>query len=264
MKYVKRNDYDAELEKSRNTVGELLKSARIKKGLLQKDLKKALEKYNVNVTTGTVSKWEVGDATPSPYQLFALCYVLGIRNLMHYFTGEEVALYPELNSVGEQKVKQYVQDLIASGNYAPVQKKLNRYITLPLWDLPASAGRGMYLDNSSSEKVQFPASLVPDGADACIKISGDSMEPSFHDNQYVFVKECQTIEPGEIGIFILDSCSYIKMFDVVEPDEDEIDDYTDSEGSVYMKTMLVSLNKKYEPIPILPDSNFRVYAKVLS
>ena len=48
-------------------------------------------------------------------------------------------------------------------------------------NLSVSAGTGAFLDEGSFEMVSFPASTVPDGADFGVRVSGDSMEPVYHD-----------------------------------------------------------------------------------
>ena len=49
------------------------------------------------------------------------------------------------------------------------------------------------------------------------RVSGDSITPRFVDGQVVFVREQQTLEVGEIGVFSLDSDSYIKKLGQGEP-----------------------------------------------
>lgn len=45
-----------------------------------------------------------------------------------------------------------------------------------------------------------------------MKVCGDSMEPIFFDGQEVLVHEQQTIELGEIGIFIIGGEQFIKTY----------------------------------------------------
>ena len=41
--------------------------------------------------------------------------------------------------------------------------------------------------------VSFPEKSVPKGADFGVRVSGDSMEPVYHDGQIVWVEECETV-----------------------------------------------------------------------
>ena len=51
---------------------------------------------------------------------------------------------------------------------------------------------------------------VPSCANFGVHIAGDSMEPYLTDGQIVWVQQCATIQPGEIGIFLYDGASYCK------------------------------------------------------
>jgi len=258
------NYYNAEQAKKQNRIGLLLKKARIKKGLLQKELSTVLEKYGVTIPPATVSKWESGDILPNPYQLTAVCIVLGIKDMIPYFSGLRFSQYPELNAVGEKKVQEYVDTLVKSGKYAPFERKQLKYVEVTLYDLPVSAGTGVFLDDSSAEKIRFAASTVPEGTDYCLRISGDSMEPDYHDGQYVFVQETSELTPGEIGIFIYDECGYIKVLDTQTPDSGYEEAFTDSEGVLHEQAVLVSLNKEYAPIEISPYISFQIKGRVLN
>ena len=50
--------------------------------------------------------------------------------------------------------------------------------------------------------------------DFIVRVSGDSMEPTYHDGDKLFVKEQPSIEIGEIGIFVVDGNAYVKELGV--------------------------------------------------
>ena len=54
------------------------------------------------------------------------------------------------------------------------------------------------------QQIQVPASSVPAGAEFGIYVSGDSMEPRYHNGQIVWVKRCEELKCGDIGIFVYD------------------------------------------------------------
>ena len=60
-----------------------------------------------------------------------------------------------------------------------------------------------------------------------VRISGDSMEPEFHDGQIAWVLQQESVANGEIGIFALNGEAYIKK---LQNDKDGI--------------FLISLNEK--------------------
>lgn len=49
-----------------------------------------------------------------------------------------------------------------------------------------------------------------EASDYVISVKGDSMEPTYHDGDRVFVEKCDSVDVGEIGIFVVNSDVYIK------------------------------------------------------
>ncbi len=80
------------------------------------------------------------------------------------------------------------------------------------FDYPASAGTGLFLDETITEKLTVKASSEALNADYAIPISGDSIEPDFSSGDIVLIESCKTISKGEIGIFVLDGEVYIKEY----------------------------------------------------
>lgn len=113
---------------------------------------------------------------------------------------------------------------------------------LPLYVLPTSAGPGQFLDSDDYEITAFPN--VPAGTNFAVTVSGDSMEPHFHDRDTVFVKQQPELEDGQIGIFIFNGEGYIKQLD--------------RDGHA-----LVSLNKQYRPMVITGADELRIVGRVL-
>lgn len=103
-------------------------------------------------------------------------------------------------------------DLIASRRYQPDAEEPAEidYIMMPVLELPVSAGLGAFLEGEMFQQIQVPASSVPAGAEFGIYVSGDSMEPRYHSGQIVWVKRCEELECGDIGIFVYDDCGYLK------------------------------------------------------
>lgn len=84
--------------------------------------------------------------------------------------------------------------------------------TLPLFDLPVSAGVGVMLDGESTEEITVSDNSRTREADFALRISGNSMEPRYRDGDILLVQETDTVEFGELGIFILDGCGFFKVF----------------------------------------------------
>ena len=176
---------------------------------------------------------------------------------------ETRALHDELMN----NCQEHYQDLISSGNYKPAQKILQfiRTVEMPVADLPAAAGTGNYMDESEHcEMISFPEDRVSPRADIGIRVSGDSMEPVYHDGQIVWVRRCNQLNIGDVGIYIYGGEGYIKVYNEQEPSDAVLDVYTDSYGTVHKQPVLMSYNCKYSPIQIDGVSDFRIVGKVLN
>ena len=258
------NKYNAVAERSENVIGAKIAAARKTRGWNLTAFADSLREHGVELTKGAISKWETGETVPNAYQFLAVCSALGMDEHLSFYRRNYV---PELNEEGLRKVDQYKLDLISSGNYKPVQKvrKIIRLIEMPIANMPAAAGTGNLLDdNEHYDMVSFPEDEVNPRADVGIRVSGDSMEPEFHDGQTVWVEKCDTLKEGEVGIFIYDGNAYIKVYGEQDPDEQFLDEYSDHYGTVHQQPVLISYNsEKYDPIEVNPYNTFRIFGRVL-
>ena len=115
-------------------------------------------------------------------------------------------------------------------------------ISIPVYDFGVSAGTGVFLDNPCYEVVSMPEDALSRKANFALWVTGDSMEPRFHDGDLVLVKIQPSVEIGEIGIFVLNGEGYIKKW-----------------GG----NKLVSLNPVYEPIMLTEDDALYCKGKVI-
>lgn len=81
-----------------------------------------------------------------------------------------------------------------------------------LYNLPVSAGPGVYLDDTASEEIKIPDNEKTANADFALRISGNSMEPKYHDGDILLVEDADYVEVGELGVFILDGNGYFKKY----------------------------------------------------
>lgn len=86
-------------------------------------------------------------------------------------------------------------------------------IDINLYDMPSSAGTGIFLDHTHYERQKIRRTSEAEQADFAIPINSDSMEPAFHSGDVVLVKSCPYVREGEIGIFVLDGDAFIKQYD---------------------------------------------------
>lgn len=116
------------------------------------------------------------------------------------------------------------------------------YVYMPFFDLPVSAGTGVYLDSEDAKKIRVPANEDTRKSDYALRVSGDSMEPRYYDGDIVLVRQQQYVEEGEVGIFLYNDDGYIKIF-----------------GG----DRLISLNKKYKDMMLSENDQFICLGKVM-
>lgn len=76
-----------------------------------------------------------------------------------------------------------------------------------------SAGTGEMLSDSDDwDEIEVPDTSEARRADFCLTIHGNSMEPVYYDGDIVLVKQQNKVERGQIGIFVIEGCGYIKKF----------------------------------------------------
>ena len=223
----------------------MLAARREELGLLQVDVARLLAAEGVKITQKGISKWERDTALPDARQFLALCKVLEIRDVMEEFMDIHYNLLAGLNKEGRARVIEYAQLLRESERYGIHEDPTPSHRMVRLYDLPVSAGPGTFLDGESFELIELPED-APDDVGYALKVSGTSMEPRYHDGQIVWVKEQNSLMPGEIGIFNYDGSSYVKQLIV------------DDRGVV-----LHSLNPEKEDVRVSTALPLRVMGKLL-
>lgn len=91
----------------------------------------------------------------------------------------------------------------------PGDEDEEEYFEIPLAELPASAGTGIYLDSDQGETIKVAANEKTRQTDFAVKVSGDSMEPRYYSGDIVLVRN-EPVKIGEIGIFVYEGEGYIK------------------------------------------------------
>ncbi len=221
-------------------IGAYIKKIRTDSKYSQDDVADYLCQRGAKATSKTISTWECGRANPSAVQFLLICECCGVDGVSGIGQFSRT-YYPNLNEEGLRRVSEYAALLLKDNRYLrnPVAEMPKRYI--PLYDLPVSAGTGMFLDSDNYELIEAD-DHVPHDATFAVRVCGDSMIPRFIDGQIIYVKQQQTLEDGEIGIFMLNNEAFCKKL---------------SEGR------LVSLNSNYKPIHISGEEDLRVYGKVV-
>ena len=194
------------------TSGEKIKEARLAQHLNQEELAERIgSKYR------SVSTWENGTAKPDYATLIRLCDVL--KTSPNHLLGFDLSVdtpslaewailhkYRDIDEIGKDAVS-----AVLDAEYRRVAKpKKARLLRLDFYNYPASAGTGNFLETERPDEILVKECSEAEDADYVIPISGDSMEPTYHDGDKVFVEKCDSVEIGEIGIFIVNGEAYIK------------------------------------------------------
>lgn len=150
--------------------------------------------------------------------------------------------YMELPHEARQAVVRFINDATAKAlqrkNGTAPQKLLVMKRSLH----KVSAGTGYDLNDSDAwETVTIKDTGNCRKADFLLEIDGNSMEPTFHDGETVCVQQTGSVEVGEIGVFWVDGCGYIKELG---------------------NGCLLSHNSSYDPIPLQGTEN-RCIGRVL-
>jgi len=195
-----------------NSIGEKLQELRRSRGLSQRELAQSLGDLGIDVTNQAVSKWENGSSLPNAKQFLALCQVLDVTDVQAVFLGRsERSLLKGLNAIGVKKVEEYAELLRLSGLYdesieVPV---LMEKRSLPVYSLSDASSAGSLLDSGDYELVTV-GEEVPLTANFGVRVAGDSMEPDFHDGDIAWIRQQQTMEDGEVGVFLYRGGTFLK------------------------------------------------------
>ena len=229
-------------------IGEIISSNRKKIKLSQSMLAELLQQEGIHLKAKAISKWETNATEPSIAAFLNICKILNITDIYEAYFGTNPANpLSSLNDEGKAKALDYIELLHESGKYEKQTCTVIPFCKyIDVFENAVSAGTGNFLVDGLKETIQLTKDIIPESASYGVKISGDSMEPEFEDGQIAWVLKQETVENGEIGIFSLNGDAYIKKLQ-------------DDKNGVF----LISLNKKYPPIPIKELDRFDILGKVI-
>ena len=229
------------------SLGERIRKARDSKGLKQSELAEMIEVKSA----GVISNWEKDINKPDADKIIKLCEVLGISAsyLLDYYGNsisvsieeqEHIKKYRTLDPYGKKAVTSVLDIEFERCTYIPEPNR-EELIEVSINYAPVSAGFGDELEDYEQwEKASVPLTPESRKADFILVVDGDSMEPKFHNGDYILVRKQPAVDIGQIGIFGVDGKGYVKK---------------------YGGDKLISLNKKYPDIPL--DEESRCFGLVL-
>ena len=235
--------------------GKNIERARLQKGYTRPQLAKLM-----GITLGGVSAWEYGRTRPDLDSLRHLCRVLNVSSdsllgidIHCDETADDEARFLNDYRRLPANEKRYVEAMVRTMNEtmqsgqrpnivknAPPKAKI---IQLPLNPLSMCAGDGEQLDyDGETEYVSLIESELLKDCDELVRVNGHSMEPAFGDGDLALVRHTNTLNEGDIGVFVIDGEGMIKQ---------------------YKKDGLHPLNKAYSVVHPDPFASFKCFGKVI-
>ena len=212
---------------------------RIASGMEQKEFAE-----KIGVHKNAVSSWENGRTRPDINLIPAICRELSITpyellgiNDEHAKTALPKRAEALLDSYLQldEKYKTHVDTVVQSLLRIQEEENVPELERLDLYPLSLAAGPGENFYDITETTAVYLHNCIP-RADALFPVNGSSMEPDYHNGDYVYVELIPDGSPlryGEIGVFLVGNTYYIKQ---------------------YEKDGLHSLNSAYSPM--LFDADF--------
>lgn len=119
-------------------------------------------------------------------------------------------------------------------------------IRIPIYS-NASAGNGVYAQEDPLDWLELPKSIAKD-ADFGTFVKGDSMEPKIYEDDLLLIRKNEFLDDGVIGVFQLNEDIFCKKFKY---------------NPLTKQITLKSLNKKYAPIEITENDDFKIIGRVV-
>jgi len=228
---------------TKQEIGGILMNLRENAGKTREEVAELLGK-----SVKTVGHWETGYAQPDANTLFLLCTIYGadlnasfgfptLKKEAPSYSNEALKIadnYDKLDSWGQRVVNSVIADeqaRIAAAQRPDQNEDDIIYFSITDYDSPMSAGTGQPAGDGYGHSLLL-IKEPPPGTSYVAPIAGDSMEPTYHNGDRLFVQACYSINVGEVGVFLMDGQQWVKEL---------------GEG------VLISHNPKYEPRPMTED-----------
>lgn len=229
-------------------IGRRIKEARERLGLTQEELGK-----KIGVTGSSITNYEKEVSHPKEPIMYALLRELKVDP--NYLFQDCVTIKTEPFKISEQEkecIKKYraldergkdhvdkvlewetqrIKEISSlKQQVSESASNVDDITTIPLRlsNQGAAAGHGTYLGPEDFTIITVLKNDLTKAANFAVPVSGDSMEPKFHDGDILLVGD-EIPEVDDIGIFTMDGKGYVKKMGENE---------------------LVSLNPAYDPIPM--------------
>lgn len=240
-------------------IGDILKELRLKRQLTSEQLCERL-----GIKGGSYRNYERNDRKPDYDTLVKLADFYGVST--DYILGRPNAKAPkdpfdEIETIDEMEkdlIKEWLNlDEKSRRSFLDVLRKIvlkeearnkpviekAKYLLRHLSCHKVSAGTGFnFNDGDDWQEAEVYEVPKVHTADFAVEVDGDSMEPVYCDGDILLVKSTPVIDRGDVGVFTLNSCGYVKELG---------------------ENQLISYNGKYKPINFSTDDDITCWGKVL-
>ena len=131
-------------------------------------------------------------------------YLLGIK----ISNNDLLDIYNKLDSKRQAKVYDFASRQLDEQNGIQEDK-----VVYLVRGRQSAAGSMIHVDDVDAEMGVLPSSIVPNGANELVKITGDSMEPLIEKGSEVYLRYQPIVEDGEIAIVRVEdegvTCKYL-------------------------------------------------------
>lgn len=199
--------------------GVVIRNYRKKMGFTQQQIAES-----IGVSKSHIANWEAGRARPDLNLVPALCLTLGIDASTFFgmpsginaLMGKERLLlsgYRKLGSRDKLILETTLNKMLELSEDELYERCRVSFLPIMHNYQQAAAGSGMALDAATEQYQTFVRknrnALM---ADEIVTVNGSSMEPMFQHGQDVYIQHTQELEPGEIGLFVVNGDGYIKQW----------------------------------------------------
>ena len=166
--------------------------------------------------------------------------------MCYKFSDDELNIikkYRALDPYGQKAVSSILDIEYARVQEPPEEEVIQtNCIVITMYEDAVSAGTGEFLNDGKCVEITVDDTPLTERADFVLRVSGDSMQPTYYDGDKVLVENTEELRYGDIGIFILNGEGYIKE---------------------YRPEGLYSHNTKYGTIKVTDDDNIKIVGKVI-
>ena len=192
--------------KSKIIFGQMIDYFRNENSLTMEELGRRLGKNK-----SSISRWISGERYPKIEEI-AKYFNTDVETLIFGFNtkiNDITSIYNQLTTTRQERVYNYAEEQLNEQN-GQIQED---NIVPIVFGRQSAAGSMIHVDDSDAEMGVLPSSIVPNGANELVQITGDSMEPIIKKGSEVYLRYQPTVEDGEIAIVRVEddgvTCKYL-------------------------------------------------------